>query len=568
MTVTSVVLPGGRLSMDAVAERLSDEPDLAFLLAAGSLCSDASVRQPEQEGEDVRVLGDPTEAALVLAAGKAGLSRDALRSRFPRIAEVPFESDRKRMTTVHRLEGEPRVENTDLPVDVPVPLSSAFLVITKGAVDGMLPVCTRVFRNGELRDLDDSTRDEILNANEALAGEGVRVLALACRPLDDEPGAVDESLEQELVYLGLVGMIDPVREEAVPAVQSCRNAGIRVVMITGDHPLTAKAIAGELGLGDSGRVMSGADLGGATVADLTEEVGDVAVFARVSPEHKMTIIDALQANGDIVSMTGDGVNDAPALKSADIGVSMGIMGTDVARESSDMVLLDDNFATIVAAVREGRTIYDNIRKFVKYILTGNAGEIFVMLAGPLLGMPVPLLPIQILWINLVTDGVPAVALGYEEAEENVMARPPFHPGEGVFSRGVGAQIAAMGCLIGVLSCAVGYSAWQVFSPGREWQTMVFTTLTFCQMVYALCVRRNRGSLFTNNPLRNKPLTAAVAVTLVLQLAIVYVPSLNRIFSTRPLSLLQLGICIGASAGVVAASELLKWVSRTRDHAAS
>ncbi len=292
-----------------------------------------------------------------------------------------------------------------------------------------------------------------------MAKNGIRVLGLAYRLMDVDELDQPAHYEQDLVFLGMACMLDPVRPEAIESVRLCKQAGIRPIMITGDHPLTAVAIAKDLGLTTSDTVLTGQDLDKMTVDALSARIKEVSVFARVSPKHKMVIIDALQAQHEIVSMTGDGVNDAPALKSADIGVAMGITGTDVSKESSDMVLLDDNFATIVAAVKEGRRIYDNIRKFVRYILTGNAGEIVVMLTGPLMGMPLPLLPIQILWINLVTDGVPAVALGFEEAERDVMNRPPYNPQEGIFARGLGWQILIMGLIIGLISVGTGYWFW-------------------------------------------------------------------------------------------------------------
>jgi Ca2+-transporting ATPase len=358
-------------------------------------------------------------------------------------------------------------------------------------------------------------------------------------------------------------MLDPVRPEAIEAIRLCKQAGIRPVMITGDHPLTAVAIAKELGLTTADSVLTGQDLDEMTVDALSARIKGVSVFARVSPKHKMVIIDALQAQHEIVSMTGDGVNDAPALKSADIGVAMGITGTDVSKESSDMVLLDDNFATIVTAVKEGRRIYDNIRKFVRYILTGNTGEIVVMLIGPLLGMPLPLLPIQILWINLVTDGVPAVALGFEEAERDVMKRPPYNPREGIFARGLGWQILVMGLIIGLLSVGTGYWFWDSGTVSNAWQTMVFTMLTFCQMAYALSVRKQSQSLFRQSWFSNPMLLLAIGVTLTLQMSLIYVPFLNTVFRTTPLRPEELGVCAAGALVIILITELKKLFLRTR-----
>jgi Ca2+-transporting ATPase len=397
-----------------------------------------------------------------------------------------------------------------------------------------------------------------------MAKNGIRVLGLAYRFIEAKELDLPDGYERNLIFIGMTGMLDPVRPEAVEAVRLCKQAGIRPIMITGDHPLTAVAIAKDLGIADKEKFLTGRDLANITVAELKAQIQEISVFARVSPEHKMVIIDALQEQHQIVSMTGDGVNDAPALKSADIGVAMGITGTDVSKESSDMVLLDDNFATIVSAVKEGRRIYDNIRKFVKYILTGNAGEIVVMLTGPLLGMPLPLLPIQILWINLVTDGVPAIALGYEEAEHEVMKRPPYNPQEGIFARGLGWQILLIGLLVGLLSVGVGFWFWQGGTGSQAWQTMVFTMLTFCQMAYALCVRKQHQSLFTHSWASNPVMLLAVGLTLVLQLVLIYVPFFNTVFRTTPLTLKELGVCAAGAAGIVLITEIEKLVLRHRN----
>ena len=367
--------------------------------------------------------------------------------------------------------------------------------------------------------------------------------------------------EENLIFIGMTGMIDPVRPEAIEAVATCKNAGIRPVMITGDHPLTALHIAKELGITDKDECITGQQLAGMNFIDIEHAVDTVSVYARVSPEHKMKLIDAFQNKDHIVAMTGDGVNDAPALKSADIGVSMGITGTDVAKQSSDMVLLDDNFATIVTAVKEGRTIYDNIKKFIKYILTGNAGEILVMLLGPFLGMPLPLLPIQILWINLVTDGAPGIALGYEIPEKDSMKRPPYKPKESLFSRGVGRQILWVGFLVAFLSLTVGFYSFTKNGTAGPWQTMIFTTLTFCQMMYALCVRFNKASVFTRNPFSNPILVIAVLSTLGLQFMLIYVPFFQGIFRTVALTPVQLSVCFFASTCIIIAVEIEKLVLR-------
>jgi Ca2+-transporting ATPase len=342
----------------------------------------------------------------------------------------------------------------------------------------------------------------------------------------------------------------------------CREAGILPKMITGDHPLTARYIASELGILDKGQVLTGQDLDTLSPDNLAAIVEDISVFARVSPEHKLQIVQALQSKGHITAMTGDGVNDAPALKKADIGISMGITGTDVAKEASDMVLLDDNFTTIVAAVEEGRMIYDNIRRFIKYLTACNSGEVWVMLIGPLMGMPLPLLPLQILWMNLVTDGLPALALGVEPPERNIMKRRPYPPNENIFSRGLGIDVIWIGLLMSLLALAVGYNNW-LNNPSGVWQTMLFTTLTFAQMALALSVRSENDTIIDKGLLTNKPLLGAVALTIVLQLIVVYLPPLQTLFGTMPLSGVQLLICIAISSIVFVGVELKKVLFRNR-----
>jgi Ca2+-transporting ATPase len=383
---------------------------------------------------------------------------------------------------------------------------------------------------------------------------------LAGKDIKDE-----ELLEVEGVFVGLVALMDPPRPEVKGAVRTARTAGIRPIMITGDHPLTALRIAEDLEIATNDRYLTGPDLEQMTVEDLEHVVDDISVYARVAPEHKLNIVEALQNKGQVTAMTGDGVNDAPALKRADIGVAMGITGTDVSKEAADMVLLDDNFATIVNAVEEGRMIFDNIRKFIKYTLSSNAGELFLMLIGPLLGMPLPLLPLQILWVNLVTDGLPGLALAVEPAERGVMKRPPFDPKKGIFSDGLGAQIIWVGILMGLVSLAVGYISWRI-DPDGPWRTMVFTTLTLSQMGNALATRSSRDSLFKIGLFSNRLMVGAVLLTLVLQLLLIYVPVLQSVFSTEALTAQQLLICLLTSAVVFVILEIYKWFVRRRDNA--
>lgn len=544
-------------------EMLHRYPALTLLLAGGALANDAVLERRNGEFEYV---GDPTEGALVVAAARAGLEKEHLEETFPRQMEVPFDSTRKRMTTAHGFPGS----STDI--------SQKFrdiwnwsgyigefsnVIFSKGAVDSLVPICDRVWVDDHVEPLTENWNERIMVANNEQAEEGMRVLGVATRTLDQENSDdSQEELEQGLIFVGMVSMMDPARPEVKEAVQLCSEAGIRPVMITGDHPLTAGKIAAELGISNNGRILTGQDLEKLSPQEFKEIVCEVDVFARVSPEHKLNIVSALEDHGEIVAMTGDGVNDAPALNAADIGVSMGITGTDVAKEASDMILLDDNFATIVAAVEEGRRIYDNIRKFFTYTMTSNAGEIWVMLVAPLIGMPFALLPLQILWVNLVTDGLPGLALGIEPAEENVMRRPPYPPDENVFGRGMARQILWVGILMGFVSLGVGYYFWAIGNP--NWQTIVFTTLTLSQMGNALALRSGRESLFKIGLLSNKAMLNAVLLTLVLQLAVIYLPFLQSVFKTNPLNWQELLISLALSTIVFWGVEIEKWFKRRSD----
>jgi Ca2+-transporting ATPase len=439
-----------------------------------------------------------------------------------------------------------------------------YVVFTKGAVDGLLDVAAAVWDEGTTRPLDAEWRQRIANANEELASKGMRVLGIAFRPGQSDDlrnGASPEQFERDLTLIGLVGMIDPPRPEVKQAVVTCKEAGIRPVMITGDHPLTARQIAYELGISSNGRILTGQELARMSVEELEAVVEDVSVYARVSPEHKLNIVEALQKRGHVVAMTGDGVNDAPALKRADIGVAMGITGTDVSKEASEMVLLNDNFTTIVAAVEEGRAIYDNIRKFIRFSLAGNLGKVFAVLVGPLLGMPLPFAPFQILWLNLVTDGVLGLGMSVEPAESGAMKRPPHSPREGVFARGLGIQITWMGLLIGIITLSIGLLTWR--AGQAAWQTMMLTTVIFAQVAQAHVGRSSRDSVFRMSPLSNKPLLAASLAIVGLQLVVVYFRPLHTLFEVVPLTAQQLGLTILAALVVLAAGEIEKAIRRRR-----
>ena len=471
--------------------------------------------------------GDPTEIALLRAAVQGGRMRVAMDAAFPRVAELPFSSERARMTTIHR-DGH------------------SFVAYTKGAPERVLPACV----------VDTSA----LQADAArMASSGLRVLAVAMRRLDAIPARL-EDVESGLQFVGLVGLLDPPRPEAGDAVTLCKAAGIHVVMITGDHPATARSIAERVGIVESGAaVVTGAELSGMPDEALDARVASARVFARVAPEDKLRIVQALQRRGEFVAMTGDGVNDAPALRRADIGIAMGQSGTDVAREASHMVLLDDNFATIVNAVREGRRIYDNIRRFVRYSLSTNTGEILTLVAAPIVGLPLPLLPIHILWMNLVTDGLPGLALAAEQPERAVMSRPPRRPAESIFAGGLWQHAVWVGLLM--MCLALGTQGWAIHIGDAHWQSMTFTVLTLSQLAHVLAIRSERESVFTQGITTNRPLLAALVVTFGLQLATLYLPAFNRLFRTTPLTLVELACCLTAASAVFFAVELEKLLIR-------
>jgi Ca2+-transporting ATPase len=559
MGVSVIEVPGRRVALDAARaahEHVPEDLAITLLLTGAALCNDAAL---QGDAAHLRAVGDPTEAALVDAAATFGLRKDDLDRRFPRVGEVPFESERKRMTTVHTLPG------AWLPLEQAIHGAWALgndgepshVAFTKGAVDRLVELCTAVWDGGQLRPLDENGRREIMRIHDRLAADGMRVLGVAFRALGPAPDIA--AVEADLVYAGLLGLIDPPRSEVRQSIATCTAAGIRAVMITGDHPLTARHVAARLGLRVGDRVITGADLAAMSPQDLDAVVGTASVFARVSPQHKLRIVEALQRRGDVVAMTGDGVNDAPALRRADIGVAMGITGTDVSKEAADAVLLDDNFATIVSAVEEGRIIYDNIRKFVKYLLATNSSELWLMLVAPLAGMPLPLLPLQILWINLVTDGPTALLLGVEPAERGVMQRPPRPPGQSIFAGGLGQHVIWVGMLMAALTCGTGYWYWR--AGAAQWQTMVFTTLALSQMAHVLAIRSSTESLVRTGVFTNPLLAGAVAVTVALQMALIYIPALQQIFSTTPLSAIDLLWC-GAVAGTIfVAVEAEKWLLR-------
>ena len=517
---------------------------ISLLLIGGALCNDAYLEPDPDNPSRIYAKGDPTEGAMVVAAARFGLWKDELEKKMPRVAEVPFTSERKRMTTVHRID-----DNSLLPVN------AQYVAFCKGAVSSLLEVSSMVWDMDHAEPMDESWRERILRADSGFASQGMRVLGVAFKPLEEIP----ENPERDLIFVGMMAMIDPPRPEVKEAVAKCRMAGIRPVMITGDHPNTALHIAQQIGMDEGGLIITGAELDRMTVEELEKQVENVTIYARVSPEHKLKIVEALQRRGHIVAMTGDGVNDAPALKKADIGVAMGITGTDVSKEASEMVLLDDNFATIVAAVEEGRVIYENIRKFIKYILSSNVGEIFVMMVAPLLGRPIPLTALQILWINLVTDGLPGLAMGFDPAEPDIMKRPPRPPDENIFAR-MWKYILLVGILLGFTALLP-----ELLSIGTEenWRTMIFTTLTLAQLGNALVVRSERESIFRIGFTSNPILLASVILTFILQMMVIYIPPLQSIFRTVPLGWRDLLASLALASLLFWTVELAKFVERRK-----
>ncbi|MEC1376105.1 calcium-translocating P-type ATPase, SERCA-type [Heyndrickxia sp. FSL K6-6286] len=505
-----------------------NEKSLYQLLTFGLLCNHAELKKKDDE---FIIDGDPTEGALLVSALKAGLTRDSLLKQFKIEKEFPFDSTRKMMSVIVKDKNGRR------------------FVITKGAPDVLLGLSESVLWGGKQQYLNEELKNAIESSVEHLASMALRTIAIAFKPIQEQTVILNErDAEKGLTFVGIQGMIDPPRPEVKQAIKECREAGIKTIMITGDHAITARSIAGQLGIfRGKEKVMEGAELNNLSLDALEEVVEDVAVFARVSPEHKLKIVKALQNRGHIVAMTGDGVNDAPAIKSADIGISMGITGTDVAKEASSLILLDDNFATIKAAINEGRNIYENIRKFVRYLLASNVGEILVMLFAMLLSLPLPLVPIQILWVNLVTDGLPAMALGLDKPEDDVMRRKPRHPKEGIFARRLGWKVISRGFLIGIVTLLAFLTIYHKNPENLAYaQTVAFATLVLTQLIHVFDCRSEK-SIFSRNPFGNMYLVWAVISSLLLMLLAIYVPALQPIFHTIPIEPKDWMLIIGLSS---------------------
>jgi P-type Ca2+ transporter type 2C len=511
---------------------LKESPSLRRLLQVSVLCNNATIEEsyPDQKKKNTRdklkpiwaVKGDPTEGALAVLGAKTGMIRSSLEGLYRRVAEFPFDSERKRMSVIIEHQG-------------------GKLLCTKGAPDVLMELCSYILWEDRVIPFTPTLRAKVMAANEGMAKSALRVIGLAYREVkSSERTEQQEQMENQLIFVGLAGMIDPPRREVKEAIATCRKAGIKTVMITGDHQTTAEAIAKQLGLLPShGQIVNGRELQAMSDEQLDARSDEIYVYARVSPEHKLRIVKSLQRRGHVVAMTGDGVNDAPAIKAADIGIAMGISGTDVSKEASSLVLSDDNFATIVAAIEEGRGIYENIRKFIRYLLASNVGEILVMFFAMMLGMPLPLVPIQILWVNLVTDGLPAMALGVDQAEKDLMQHKPRSSKENIFARRLGWKILSRGFLIGICTLA---AFWLILrqDPGDadnlvRAQTVAFATLVMAQLIHVFDCRSSR-SIFHRNPLQNRWLVLSVISSVVLLLGVVYIEAIQPIFRTVPIGL--------------------------------
>ncbi|MBN2251014.1 MAG: calcium-translocating P-type ATPase, SERCA-type [Candidatus Altiarchaeota archaeon] len=529
--------PAGEFTLDGEAYDRAN-PDLQLLLRASTLCNNASLENVS-DGK-WKITGDPTEAALVVAASKADLWQGGLHKEYPRIAEIPFSSERKMMSTVHKEPGGGRV------------------AYVKGAPDVIINLCGSFVVDGRIKKLSGADRERILSVNDEFASNALRVLGVAFRTLG-EGEKLNSNLERDLVYAGLLGMIDPPREDATQAVKVASEAGIKSVMITGDHKLTAVAVGKEMGLYHEGDlVLTGAELEEVSEEDFRDIVEKVVIYARVSPEHKLRIVDALKKNGHIVAMTGDGVNDAPALKRSDIGVSMGITGTDVAKEASDMVLVDDNFASIVAAVKEGRGIYSNIKLFIKYLLSCNIGEVLTIFVGLMVFSRLPLTPLQILWMNFLTDAAPALALAWNPPDPDVMQRKPRDPKENIINKSTVARFFAVGALMASGTLILFWM--NLGSAGDKAVTIAFTTIIMFQMFYALSCRSDKFPLFRVGLFSNRYLVLAIILSLSLQFLVIYFPPLQNIFKTVPLDVSDWLMILGVSSTAFIVPEL--WKLRT------
>ncbi|MBN2033746.1 MAG: cation-translocating P-type ATPase [Deltaproteobacteria bacterium] len=554
--------PKGELIMKNAAVAGPDHADVGLLLYGSLLCNDARLDETDRDDgtRSWRIVGDPTEGALVVAAAKGGFWRNDLEKTLPRVSEIPFDSERKLMTTIHTFQAAAAQKPQSLN-------GHPHVAFVKGAPDVVLNLCRGYFENGEVLDLDESKKEEILAANVKMARQALRVIAVACRFFNEVPQeCTTGNVENELFFIGLMGMIDPPRSEVKEAVRTAVRAGIKSVMVTGDYKDTAVAVAGKIGLlTEGGKVFTGAELDRMSNEALVSNIERVDACCRVSPQHKTRIVDAFKEKGHVVAMTGDGVNDAPALKRANIGVAMGITGTDVSKETADMVLTDDNFASIVSAIEQGRIIYSNIRKFVYFLLVCNIGEILIIFFSVLLGLPVPLRPVQLLWLNLVTDGAPALALGLEEGEKDIMEQPPRPTKEPVINRDMltGLTTVPIADTIAVLSV---FYIFLLRYPGELAfaQTSAFVTLCISELLRALTARSERNSIFSLGLFSNRWMIYAILFSLILVLATVYLPFLQPIFDTKVMGIADWIIMLPFMLIAPIVAELVKVFLRRKD----
>ena len=541
MTIKKVYANEGIVEAEDIMED-GFTPSEKFVVRIGELCNDASIIYDEENDVRPIEIGDPTEVAMVQYADDLGFNKGAASKEAPRVGEIPFDSDRKLMTTVHRY-------------------GDIWLSFTKGAPDILMERCNEYLKGYELKPFDGEAREKAAAANEELSNGAYRVLGYAFQQYNEKPEESMELLENNLIFAGLTGMIDPPREEVRDSIKECHDAGIKTVMITGDFKNTAVAIAKNLTIyGENSKALSGVELEEMTDQQLDDQIEDVAVFARVSPEHKVRIVDAWQRKGAVVSMTGDGVNDAPALKKADIGCAMGITGTDVSKEAADMILTDDNFSTIVSAIKEGRCIYNNIKKAVHFLLSCNIAEILILFIATVVGWDQPLLPIHILWINLITDSLPALALGVERNDDSIMKQPPRKPTESMFANGLGGRIIFQGIILSILSLGVFYYGQTHFglATGR---TMVFAVLGLSQLTHVLNARSEKNSVFNKYFFTNRYLWGAIAISMALQLVVIVVPGAHAVFNVTALNAREWWIVIGASLAPLVIVECTKLLAR-------
>ena len=550
MTVTTIEIAGKQVTFPPADKKI--HPELQLPLWIGTLCNDTKIK----EDEPGKYFGDPTETALVAAAESYSIKKKEAEAVLPRVMEIPFDSERMRMSTIHK------VPEKNYPSGTEVFHSLKYVVLTKGAVDSLLKISSKLWTPDGIVKLEETRKERILESNRQYARQGIRVLGFAYKGLNDSPvEAEPDTTENNLIFVGIAGMIDPPRSEVKVAIANCRTAGIKPVMITGDHPVTALAIAESLNLTDHPETLSGDVLVNMQESELEDTVKRISVYARVAPKDKLRIVQALQKHGEVVAMTGDGVNDSPALKKADIGVAMGITGTGVAKEASDMVLLDDNFTTIVDAIEEGRSIFDNLLRFIKFSLGGNLGKVLVMLFAPLLGMLIALRPLQLLWLNLITDGLMGLGLGMEPAEKDVMKKPPRKKESPIIEKGQLIHVTWSGLLIAAITLAVGLYYFDSAQPGDSyWQTMLFATLGFTQIGHAIGLRATGHNIFslTSNPL----FSFLTLLTIGLQLTAIYLPFLDQFFMLTPLAPKDLIISFSLGFILLAAVRLENYMKKS------